>query len=60
MQLSQISDISQHLHEFHVLDELLIELIGLLRIVGGGFGFLAFDALAFLLELVGVALRHYI
>jgi len=48
------------LHELHVLDELLIELIGLLRIVGGGFGFLAFDALAFLLELVGIALRHYI
>lgn len=60
MQLSQVSNISQHLHKLHILDELLIQLVGLLRIVGRGFGLLALDALAFLLELVGVALRHYI
>lgn len=60
MQLSQVSNISQHLHKFHILDELLIQLVGLLGIVGRGFGLLALDALAFLLELVGVALRHYI
>ena len=60
MQLSQVSNISHHLHKFHILDELLIQLVGLLGIVGRGFGLLALDALAFLLELVGVALRHYI
>ena len=49
VKLPQVSDIPEHLHKLHILDELLIQLIGLLGIVWRGLGFLALNAVTLLL-----------
>lgn len=59
MELPQVPHIPQHLHELQIFYELAVELVGLLSVVGHHLRLLTFCRLAFLLELIGLGLRHY-